>query len=357
MPNDANGMQVRVTNMLGAYAEAWDSLVEQMPIPSPFLRSWWLDTAAGTHPCIVLVLQRGRLVGGLALEPGRHLGFERLRLLGAGRLCPDHLDAVADPGMSAEVAAALGDWLTRKGNRLVDLDGVVSNSLIAKTLPEGFRRERTAIAPWVALCGDDHARRPSSSHRFVRRAEQRLLRETGGCSFERVGDIEDALDILHRLHRQRWGDSSNFLRDFGRFATICRAAAARGELAMHVLRVDDRAIAVMASFEVAGRISCYQSGRVPERRWRTAGTVLLARVVDDAGRRGLREADLLRGDEPYKAYFADGQRPLWRLRCAVGWRAGLALQVDLAAERARHLAGRTRRWLQSTRKRLRISAQ
>src|SRR5205807_1596939 len=88
MPRAPTGMRVSVTNVLGAYADAWDSLVESLPIPSPFLRSWWLDAAAGSRPCIVLVLQRDRLVGGLALESDRHVGIERLRLLGAGPLCP-----------------------------------------------------------------------------------------------------------------------------------------------------------------------------------------------------------------------------------------------------------------------------
>jgi CelD/BcsL family acetyltransferase involved in cellulose biosynthesis len=168
---------------------------------------------------------------------------------------------------------------------------------------------------------------------------------------------ELALRVLHRLPAQRWGEVSTFLGHFGRFATVCRAAASRGELAVDVLRAGDEVGAVVVSFEFAGRISYDQGGRIPTQRWRTAGTVLLSRVFEDAARRGLREGDLLRGDEAYKAVFADGQRELWRLRSAIGWRAHVALPVDLAAERGRRLAGRTRRWLRSNRRRSRISAQ
>ena len=103
----------------------------------------------------------------------------------------------------------------------------------------------------------------------------------------------------------------------------------------------------MASFEVAGRISYYQSGRDPDRRWRGSGTVLLARVIDDAGRRGLREADLLRGEESYKSDFATGSRELWRLRCATGPRSAVALTVDLAREQGRRRLGPARRRLRS----------
>lgn len=347
VPNDTSGMRVSVMSTLGAYANAWDSLVERLPIPSPFLRSWWIDSAASSRPCIVLALQRDRLVGGLALERDRHLGVERLRLLGAGALCPDHLDAVAASEMRAEVAALLGDWLTRPGDRILDLDGVVSDSLVSTALPDHVRCERTAVAPWATLSTGYMEQRPSTLRRLVRQAENRLVRETGSCIVEHVDDVELALRVLRRLHSQRFGETSTFLGDFGRFATVCRAAAVKGELAVDVLRAGDETGAIVVSFEVAGRASHYQSGRIPTQRWRTAGTLLLARILDDAGRRGLREADLLRGDEAYKALFADGRRELWRLRCAIGSTARGALQIDVAAERARRLAGRTRRRLRS----------
>src|SRR5438105_822195 len=270
-----------------------------------------------------------------------------LQPLGAGPLCPDHLDAVAAPGMQAEVAAVLRGWLARPGDRLLDLDGVVSDSLVATALPGRVRRELTAIAPWVALSGGYLERRSHALRRMVHRTERRLVRETGSCIVERVGDVELGLRVVRRLHAQRWGEASVFLGAFDRFAAVCRAAADRGELAIDVLRAGDETVAVVASFEFAGRISYHQGGRIPAQRWRTAGTLLLARVFDDAARRGLIEADLLRGDEAYKALFADGRRELWRLRCAVGPRALFALQIDIAVERGRRLAGRTRRGLRS----------
>ena len=179
--------------------------------------------------------------------------------------------------------------------------------------------------------------------RRTTRAERRLVKEAGSCDVTRLEDTEEALRLLQRLHTQRWGGASGFLDGFTRFGQVCRAAAARGELAMSVLRAGGDAVAVMASFEVGGRISYYQSGRDPDHRWRGAGTLLLARVIDDAGRRGLHEADLLRGEETYKADFATGQRQLWRLRCATGPRSAIALATDLSVDRARRIGGRARR--------------
>ena len=74
----------------------------------------------------------------------------------------------------------------------------------------------------------------------------------------------------------------------------------------------------MTAFEVAGRVSLYQSARLTDRRWRDATTVLLAAVIDDACARGFTEVDFLRGDEPYKGRFAPSHREMVRLVAGTG---------------------------------------
>lgn len=340
-------IRVTVAEGLGATGAAWDALVDQMPIPSPFLRSWWLRTAAGAVPQIVLVHRGERLVGGVALEGDRHLGVERLRVVGAGLLCPDHIDALAAVESRPEVEAAIGAWLVRPGDRLIDLDGLVSGSILSTALGGRARHECTAVAPWVTLTGTYLDSRSANLRRVVARTERRIAAETGRCDVVRLDDVDEGLRILQLLHAQRWGDGSAFLGGFARFAAACRAAAAAGELAINTLRAGSETVAVVASFEVAGRISHYQSGRAPVAQWRNASTVLLARVCENAARRGMHEADFLRGDEAYKCRLTDRRRELWRLRCAIGPRAVIALHTDIAAERARGVAGRARRELRS----------
>ncbi|MBJ7608048.1 MAG: GNAT family N-acetyltransferase [Candidatus Dormibacteraeota bacterium] len=340
-------MRVELLAALGPHADAWDALVDGMPLPSPFLRSWWLSTAAGAAPHLALVFAGERLVGGLALECDRHLGVERYRVLGCGRLCPDHLDAVAAPDRPGAVASALRDWLGRSGDRLIDLDGVVSGSMMAAALPGRVRRDRTDVAPYVSLSGGFLASGSAKLRSTVNRTERRLGKVAGSLVVRRVEDTELALGLLRRLHALRWAGASAFLDDFDRFGAVCRAAALRGELAICALFAGEEAIAVVAAFEVAGRISYYQSGRDPAPRWRRSGTLLLARSIDGAAERGLREADLLRGDEQYKLELTSERRQLWRLRCTTGPRSTLALGIDVAAEHGRHLLGRTRRWLRT----------
>jgi CelD/BcsL family acetyltransferase involved in cellulose biosynthesis len=346
MPSDPEKTRLHVASALAEHTRAWDRLVEAMPIPSPFLRSWWVGAAATATPCLLLVFRGGELIGGLALESDRRLGVERLRPVGAGPLCPDHLDAVYAPGHERAVAAALRRWLGT-GDRLIDLDGVATAPVVAAAMPGRLRTEHVASAPCMELRLDASEQGSATLRRKTTRAERRMRKEAGSCLMERVHDTEEALRQLYRLHAQRWEGSSGFLSGYQRFAAACRAGVAAGEVVFNALHAGDDVVGVMASFEVAGRISYYQSGRDPDRRWRGSGTVLLARVIDDAGRRGLREADLLRGEESYKADFATGHRELWRLRCATGPRSAVALTIDLGLEHGRRLLGRARRRVRS----------
>ena len=93
-----------------------------------------------------------------ALERDRHLGVERLRMLGSGVLCPDHLDAVAAPGEERAVAAALRRGSDHAGDGLLDLDGVVTAS--AGPRPRSRARPRRAQRGG-AVHGPRQRRRPA----------------------------------------------------------------------------------------------------------------------------------------------------------------------------------------------------
>ncbi len=126
------------------------------------------------------------------------------------------------------------------------------------------------------------------------------------------------LDILRELHQSQWGSRSGFLPVFDRFAAGFAGGCAADEVAVHELGNDDLVVATVTAFEVAGRVSLYQSARLTDRRWRDATTVLLAAIIDDACARGLSEVDFLRGDEPYKGRFAPNHRQMLRLVAGQG---------------------------------------
>src|SRR5260221_3295311 len=102
---------------LDGWAAQWDQLVDSSPLPSPFLRSWWLTGTGGLGRHFLLVVDGAHLLGALALEK-RHPMLS-VRMMGAGALCPGHLDLLAAPGNVATVVSLLLDSSGRHSERLL----------------------------------------------------------------------------------------------------------------------------------------------------------------------------------------------------------------------------------------------
>jgi CelD/BcsL family acetyltransferase involved in cellulose biosynthesis len=327
---------------LGRWADAWDRLGASLPLPSPFLRSWWLEAVAGELPSFVLVTDGPTLIGGLAVQNEPRGRLDVTRVMGAGPLCPDHIDRLAEPGREEEVDRVLRPWWRRRGSRLIDLDGVAAGSRLTRTLPGTVRQWTTAGAPYLKVPPDPDTYLMSRSANFranLRKASRRLVNDGVIHRVAPPAPVEATLENLRSLHTARWG-KSRFIMAFDQFSAAARAGAARGEFFIHELVVGDRPIASIACFDLAERVSLYQAGRDPDRRWRSAETVLLNRIIEDAIRRRLFEVDFLRGAEAYKWSFASDERPVLHLRAATGVAGRLGLMGSLARDRARAAAGR-----------------
>lgn len=327
-----------VADDLGGWAAQWDHLAGQSPLPSPFLRSWWLTGAGGQRRRFLLVVRGDHLLGGLALEEGRRWGVSCLRMMGSGPLCPDHLDLLACPGHEDAVVPAVRAWLGRPGARLLDLEGVAARSLLLRALPGSVRSEPLGEAPWARLPAAADAYLASRSRLFRKNLRKVMARMTAEGAVHRIHRGTSAirsLETLRRLHGAQWGGRSQFLPVFDRFAAACRLGADRDEVAVHEFHVAETVIAIMVSFEVAGRVSLYQSARLTDFRWRDATTALLAASIFDACDRGFAEVDFLRGDEAYKGKFAPERRELLRLRAANAWAGRTVMRADTTARQAK----------------------
>ena len=304
---------------LDGWAAQWDQLVDSSPLPSPFLRSWWLTGIGGPGRHFLLVVDGTHLLGGLAVEQ-RHPMLS-VRMMGDGSLCPDHLDLLAAAGHEAAVVSLLRDWLCRPGERLLDLKGIRAGSRLTEALPGRVRRQSMAVAPFTSLPDSPEAYRaalPSQFRKNLRVSAKRLAGEGVTHRTIRSREVLQCLDTLRELHQVQWGNRSGFLPVFDRFAAGFAAGCAADEVVVHELGNDNLVVATVTAFEVAGRVSLYQSARLIDRRWRDASTVLLAAIIDDACARGFSEVDFLRGDEPYKGRFAPDHREMLRLVAGKG---------------------------------------
>lgn len=304
---------------LDEWVPQWDHLVDCAPLPSPFLRSWWLTGTGGPGRHFLLVVEEAQLLGGLALE--QRNPWSPLRVMGDGSLCPDHVDLLAASGHEATVITLIGNWLHRPGGRLLRLRGIRSGSRLIEALPGRVHRQPMAAAPYAPLPESAEAFRstlPSQFRRNLRKAGKRLAEEGVRHRTVRGTAVLASLDTLRDLHRSQWGSRSRFLPVFDRFVAGCTGAAAVDELVVHELATDELVIATVSAFEVAGRVSLYQSARRTEPRWRDATTTLLADVIDDACARGFTEVDFLRGEEPYKGRFTANRREMDTLVAGTG---------------------------------------
>ena len=345
-PPMATPLRVEVLEQLGTYREAWDELVAVQPLPSPFLRSWWLDNAAAGSVRIVACFEGTRLVGGAAFELDRAghgpVQLERVRCVGQGVLAPDHLDLVAQRQHHLEVARLVLAWLRRPGSRVIDLDGLAAGGTLAHLL--GAHEVERVAAPYATI-GDDSAAylagRPGKVRSTVSRSAKRFAREGAEVRRVPVQEMERALDDLARLHDGRWSDDSEFLDGWDRVRAAALAGAAGGEVSVHEL-VDHDGVVVATELDlrVGSTVAFYQAGRRTEREWRGCGSVVRARIIDAAVADGAREYDLLRGDEPYKADWATDRREL--VRCVLG--VGPLGAAAIAARSARQaIAARSAR--------------
>jgi CelD/BcsL family acetyltransferase involved in cellulose biosynthesis len=344
-------IEVEVTDNLARWRAEWDALVLSAPVPSPFLRSWWLEAVADQRPTYVLVVEGGVLIGGLALKAHRRLvGVPIYRFAGSGVLCPDHLDLVSRPDRTAVVTAMVTEWLNRPGRRLIDLQGVVEHSVLPNALSP-CRDSLIDGAPWEALSADFAdgylATRSANFRRSARRSARKLA--DAGVRHRHVASdsLPTALEAFRDLQQLTPGREA-LLVEFPRLRAAVIVGVGSGEVRMDVLETDDHIVAVSISFVVAGRLSLYQTARTLDSRFSSAATVLHLAVIAEAAAQGCLEVDLLRGLEPYKTSYASRQRKVIRVRAARGLRADLVLRLWLLSDRVRPFVGRLLRRLRSS---------
>lgn len=334
---------------LNGWAAQWDQLVDSSPLPSPFLRSWWLTGVGGPGRHFLLVVDGARLLGGLAVEKNHPM--QSVRMMGDRLLCPDHLDLLAAPGHETAVVSLLRSWLCRPGEHFLDLKGIRAGSRLIEALPGRVRSEPMAVAPFTPLPDSPKTYRatlPSQFRKNLRVSAKRLDAEGVTHQTIRGRAVLQRLDVLRELHQSQWGNRSDFLPVFDRFAAGFAGGCAADEVVIHELGTEDLVVAIVTAFEVAGRVSLYQSARLTDHRWRDATTVLLAAIIDDACTRGLSEVDFLRGDEPYKGRFAPDRREMVRLVAGTGVVGPLRCATYAATFQAARTAARCVRIGRST---------
>jgi CelD/BcsL family acetyltransferase involved in cellulose biosynthesis len=250
-----------------------------------------------------------------------------LQLLGTG--LSDYLDVLVDAPHRDAVRDAVGEWTSRAASDGWSLDWQqlpAGSPLIDAPLADGIisRIDPHEPCPVLALEGDGRAARPSIKKSMANNVAYytRRSRAAGDLVFETAtaDTCAGLLDEVFRLHAmRRSAERGGVLRD-PRVAALHRrvapALAARGMLALHVARLDGRAVAGMYGFRDRSRVYLYMCGLDPSCGDISPGTLCIDYMITCAWRAGARAVEFLRGRERYKYLWGAVDRGTFRRQIA-----------------------------------------
>jgi CelD/BcsL family acetyltransferase involved in cellulose biosynthesis len=167
-------------------------------------------------------------------------------------------------------------------------------------------------APVVEVGGlgwEEYLQAPGARRRRRIAATTDRLLASGSASIDdhtTPAELATGLPLLVALHRARFGDQQRtFDGPRGEFFDrALRGLAATGDARIRVLRIDGEPAAAMLVLHGGGADWFYQSGRDPRFDAWAPGRALFADTVRQAFERGRAAFHLLRGDEPYKSWWA-----------------------------------------------------
>lgn len=176
--------------------------------------------------------------------------------------------------------------------------------------PFKFEKRIQNLCPYVFLSSnfEDYLQRLSSSFRYNLRRYERKLRKDCKVEFRICNDrdsVDNAMKTFFNLHQKRWQSQ----KQSGLFADrtfhdfhldVARVFAKRGWLALNFLILNDEPIAVIYGFKYAQKLFAYLSGFDPRYLKYSIGHLHQMYIIKYCIENGLRECDLMRGDEPYK---------------------------------------------------------
>ena len=298
--------------------------------------AWWRHFGAGRRLRVLTLRDGGGPPSILPLWEGplwrSWTPFRRIQLLGTG--LSDRLDLLlgGDPAGNAEVALR---HLLARPSRWDVLD--------LRELPEGspaVEAVRTAAARLALECEitpDSESRyipiesdwETFFSTRFGRRW-RRTLRHNARRLETDCGPVSTTFDaapdgalLMSRLAAMPQEDQYHGIDRRSIFASPAKRAFfeeiaqrfwGRGWLRVGVLELQGQLAAFRYGFRYAGKHFDYFTGFHRDYAKVSPGAVLLAQVIEDCFRQGMREVDFLRGTEPWKDVWTDRSRRNLRVR-------------------------------------------
>jgi CelD/BcsL family acetyltransferase involved in cellulose biosynthesis len=320
--------------------------------------TWWRHWGEGRRLALVAVRDAQERLAALApFCISRQFGHRRLAFLGDAHVGSDYLGILARPGCERAAAETIAEavWRHRREWDYIELrdarEGPELDALCAALEGRGMRQERTAAAVChhipLPASFDEYLAHISINLRSNFRRRWRAIQRTGPAEFAAYSGatIEEHFPELIRLHGMRFEQrrqQSAFLEpgvpEF--HAEALKALVGRGWARLFLLRAGGTTVAALYGFSVGSTFQFYQCGMHPGWMHMGVGQLMVGSSIQEAIRTGHTDFDFLRGDEPYKAQWAEQSRHTVRARLFDGRPRSLAaraaFKLSAALRHAKH---------------------
>ncbi len=303
---------------IAALAPSWDDLLARSAVDRAFGSARWFlswHEVAGWEPRVLVARSEATLAGVLALvsEDGGPLRFP-------GELA-DYHDAVVATGdleTTAALLAAARDSARDAGLGL-RLSCLAPGSHLTLAAPAASLQGPDLRCPYLDLSAGYAAFFATRSSNF-RSALRRAWKRAGAAGLTaeelRPGSFPSTslAPLFLALHGARFARSC-FDRPLDRaFASRALPALfAEGRLRAFALRRGEEVLALSLCMVGASSLGHWNGGWRPQAAPFSPGKLLLDLEARTCCQEGIGELDLLRGEEPYKAQWATGERTLQAL--------------------------------------------
>lgn len=126
------------------------------------------------------------------------------------------------------------------------------------------------------------------------------------CKVQKAEDLNEAMEAFFHLHQSKWlklGQKGALAEKEVRNFHLEAASRLLRYLDLRQLKLKDRVIATIYSYDFNGGRGVYLPGMDMEFKYYSLGFVMTAYGIRDAIECGLQEFDFMRGDEEYKFHF------------------------------------------------------
>lgn len=287
-----------------------------------WLSTWWKHFGEGRKLRILLVKDENRILAIAPLMRSKYtflyLGsLTKIEFIGSPQSDYNHFILTE---REMECVRLLLDYL----NAHTDWDYLELRDISENTVSANLLRKTPAKEPFqyqseervLDLC--PYMNLPDSIEMFMKRLRgdmrrnlRRRMRRLSEKYQVRVkthsdfNSLKNAMHTFFELHQKRWrtkGVPGVFAHETVRnfHVDVAKSFAEKGWLNLYFLTADDEPVAVIYSFDYEQKKYEYLTGFDPEYSRYGVANLLRMHVIEECIQKGLREYDLMRGDEPYK---------------------------------------------------------